>query len=262
MKVGRKAFTLIELLVVIAIIALLLAILLPSLQNARELARNARCKSTLKPMGTGLNMYMAEFNEWQPPYTAEIYTVAGSTTWETTIHHTWADRLMPYVCTEFRRNEKPGRHAYAGWQNPYFTDYNMAKAMDCPSQKNVWGYWDYGVDLHYKWRAYWATYDPTYEIVADTDGKAIVATPTPDYRRPTRGFNMDKYAYAIEAAGDSGFNGWATWKMNPLALKLPHNNKKAANVVYLSGRVSQWDPDYVMLVPVKYYNKYPFGPTD
>ena len=44
----KRAFTLIELLVVIAIIALLLAILMPGLRRAKELAREVVCKSHLQ----------------------------------------------------------------------------------------------------------------------------------------------------------------------------------------------------------------------
>lgn len=53
----NKGFTLIELLVVIAIIALLIAILLPSLARARELSKRTVCSTRLKSMGTAAEMY-------------------------------------------------------------------------------------------------------------------------------------------------------------------------------------------------------------
>jgi prepilin-type N-terminal cleavage/methylation domain-containing protein len=66
MKVKSKGFTLIELLVVVAIIALLIAILLPSLARARELARRSVCGSQLKQIGTALNVYAKDNNEKFP----------------------------------------------------------------------------------------------------------------------------------------------------------------------------------------------------
>ena len=57
-------FTLIELLVVIAIIALLVAILLPSLQNARKLAKVAACASNMRNSLTMLHLYGNDFDEW------------------------------------------------------------------------------------------------------------------------------------------------------------------------------------------------------
>lgn len=61
-----KGFTLIELLVVIAIIALLVSILVPSLQKARELARQTVCLSNLKTTFTGLGLYSNTYNGYFP----------------------------------------------------------------------------------------------------------------------------------------------------------------------------------------------------
>ena len=62
----RAGFTLIELLVVIAIIAILAAILLPALQQARTRAKDSSCKSNLKQLGNFFSIYTGDFNSWFP----------------------------------------------------------------------------------------------------------------------------------------------------------------------------------------------------
>jgi prepilin-type N-terminal cleavage/methylation domain-containing protein/prepilin-type processing-associated H-X9-DG protein len=67
MPIRRNAFTLVELLVVIGIIAMLIGILLPALNKARQLAVTVQCESNMRQLGTAVFQY-ADENKGRAPY--------------------------------------------------------------------------------------------------------------------------------------------------------------------------------------------------
>ena len=86
-QTNGKCFTLIELLVVIAIIAILAAVLLPALSNARNTAKKIGCISNQKQIGLATVTYMNDYSNWMPICS----TLNGSSP------HEWRMETAPYL---------------------------------------------------------------------------------------------------------------------------------------------------------------------
>ena len=81
----KKGFTLIELLVVISIIALLVSILMPALNKAREQARRTVCASNLRSNALALRIYAEQNDDMLPPQSADVAWPWDITYWTTDI---------------------------------------------------------------------------------------------------------------------------------------------------------------------------------
>jgi prepilin-type N-terminal cleavage/methylation domain-containing protein/prepilin-type processing-associated H-X9-DG protein len=92
---NRSAFTLVELLAVIAIIGVLVGLLLPAVQTAREAARRSACSSKLRQIGLGLANYHSANKRFPPGALQDTTTCAPAAT--TPRRGSWTVWILPFI---------------------------------------------------------------------------------------------------------------------------------------------------------------------
>jgi prepilin-type N-terminal cleavage/methylation domain-containing protein/prepilin-type processing-associated H-X9-DG protein len=205
----NRGFTLIELLVVVAIIAILAAMLLPALSQARERARQAVCMNNLKQIGIAIHMYTIDYEDWMPPNNDSA-----------TYQSVWSWKLLPYL-----RNKGFKEWAFyflcPSDQDPYQHEW-----VGTNKTKISYGYngcmGDYVQQLWYK-----STYGSNYP--AYTPKKmAVVTRRSPGCPLITE-VKRDKLSVYLK---------WdlANYAPAPL-MKFPHVNGGSGNVLFVDGSV-------------------------
>ncbi|NUN92828.1 MAG: prepilin-type N-terminal cleavage/methylation domain-containing protein [Verrucomicrobiae bacterium] len=139
----RFGFTLIELLVVIAILAILAALLMPSLKRARDSANAMKCANNLRQIFSAAALYANDYEDHLPPNTQNATDPQGVP------YDLWCDLLRPYlketginaivfssvlVCP----SDRFGSNIASAWNEPTLGMYKPSKTYGCSYGQNYY----------------------------------------------------------------------------------------------------------------------------
>ena len=175
-----SGFTLVELLVVIAVIAILAALLLPSLSRAKERALTTVCLSNCRQMSIAVANYVSDYRAY--PYYSVAYNNLGSTD-----NSYWQELLQPYSSVTWDKGISQGQ---ADFRSRLYLCPSYARLSLLYGDTTMWDLAHHFGSYGYNWRGVWSASTATRFLGLGGDGHvtttSLPATRESEILRPSQ----------------------------------------------------------------------------
>jgi prepilin-type N-terminal cleavage/methylation domain-containing protein len=239
----ENGFTLIELLVVIAIISLLVSILLPSLNQAKELAKRASCQANLHSIGLAVNLYAGEYDGYVPPH---------------------AVNLLSGFLSSPDYPDLPWRSYAAYWSDSWAESFNLAilnekefvgtgKLFYCPSMESEYHSWDSSAQNGYTMSDIWEM-SPEDRHATMTSSMAVRTSYMYKPYNPANWLSGRKYEFVLKTIEDIPAEATLVLDVAYTATEIAHADAPGWNLLSAAGDVrfskDDWAADYMTTTSV------------